>query len=76
MFSRLLLLHDVARAIEDEGKIEDHAVESAKIARKILHEVGFPREKIDRVVYCIRVHRFRTNKKTREYRGTNIAGCG
>jgi uncharacterized protein len=58
-----VLLHDVARAMEDEGKIKDHAVESAKIARNILQEVGFPKEKIDRVVYCIRLHRFRTNKK-------------
>jgi len=40
-----VLLHDVARALEDEGKIEDHALESAKMARKILVEVDFPKEK-------------------------------
>jgi uncharacterized protein len=53
------LLHDVARAMEDEGRVEDHASEGARIAGEILAEVGFPEEKIPRVVECIRVHRFR-----------------
>jgi uncharacterized protein len=53
------LLHDIARAMEDEGKIEDHAVEGAKMARKVLEEVNFPKEKIDKVINCIKVHRFR-----------------
>jgi len=58
------LLHDIARAMEDEGKIEDHATEGAKMARRILGEVNFPDEKIKKVVYCIEVHRFRKNVKT------------
>jgi len=53
------LLHDIARAMEDEGKIADHATEGAKMARKILEEVGFPKEKIAKVIHCIEVHRFR-----------------
>jgi len=53
------LLHDVARAYEDEGLVEDHAKEGARIAREILKRVGFPEEKIERVTYCIEVHRFR-----------------
>ena len=53
------LLHDIARAMEDEGKIEDHAVEGAKMARKVLEEVSFPEEKIGKVVHCVEVHRFR-----------------
>ena len=53
------LLHDVARFLEDEGKVEDHAEEGARIAKEILERVGFPPEKIGKVVYCIRVHRFR-----------------
>jgi len=57
------LLHDVARAMEDEGKIDDHAIESAKIAREILKEVGFPETKIEKVAYCIMMHRFRNNLK-------------
>lgn len=58
-----VLLHDVARAMEDEGKIEDHALEGAKMARKILEEVNFPKEKTDSVVRCIEVHRFKKNIK-------------
>lgn len=57
------LLHDIARAMEDEGKIEDHATEGAKMARKVLEEVNFPREKIDKVIHCVKVHRFRKGVK-------------
>jgi uncharacterized protein len=53
------LLHDVARTMEDEGLIVDHALEGAKIAKKILIEVGFPKEKAAKVLNCIEVHRFR-----------------
>ena len=44
-----VLLHDIARALEDEGKIADHATEGAKMARKVLEEVHFPKEKGDRL---------------------------
>lgn len=60
-----VLLHDIARAMEDEGKIADHAVESAKMARKILGDVGFPRKKIESVVHCIETHRFKKGMRTR-----------
>jgi len=54
-----VLRHDIARAMEDEGGIDDHATEGAKMAMKILEEAGFPKEKIGEVVHCIEVHRFR-----------------
>ena len=54
------LLHDVARAMEDDGLVDDHAREGARIAREILMRVGFPRDKIEKVAYCIEVHRFRS----------------
>jgi len=54
-----VLLHDIARAMEDEGKIEDHATEGAKMARKVLEEVDFPKEKLDKVIHCIETHRFK-----------------
>ena len=54
-----VLLHDIARAMEDEGKIEDHATEGARMARKVLEEVNFPKEKIDKVIHCIEAHRFK-----------------
>jgi uncharacterized protein len=57
------LLHDIARALEDEGKIKDHATESAKMAKKILEKVDFPRQKAVEVVHCIEAHRFRKGKR-------------
>ena len=52
------LLHDVARSLEDEKKIEDHALEGSKIAKRILKRCNFSTEKIEDVIYCIRVHRY------------------
>jgi len=40
------LLHDIARAMEDEGKIDNHAAEGAKMARGILEGVDFLMKKI------------------------------
>lgn len=57
------LLHDVARAMEDEGLVEDHAKEGAAIARTVLTRLGFPPEKIDKVCECIETHRFRKGVK-------------
>ena len=54
-----VLLHDIARAQEDEGTITDHASEGARMARKILTEANFPANKIDNVIHCIETHRFR-----------------
>ena len=58
-----VLLHDIARAMEDEGKIADHALEGAKMAKKILEEVGFPNEKAAKVINCIGAHRFKKGMK-------------
>lgn len=47
------LLHDVGITVNDS---EVHALESAKIAKKILENTEFPKEKIEKVVYAISVH--------------------
>ena len=52
------LLHDIARPLEDSGKVEDHAVESARIARRFLKSLGYPEEKVEAVVHAIEAHRF------------------
>lgn len=51
------LLHDIARAKEDELKV-CHAEEGAKMAREILTEMDFPEDKINDVVHAILVHRY------------------
>jgi len=54
-----VLLHDIARAMENEGTIDGHAKEGARMARKILEEVNYPEEKVAEVAHCIEMHRFR-----------------
>ncbi len=54
------LLHDIGREEQDssKGKI-CHAKVGAKLARSILTEVGLEPDKLERVIHCIRTHRFR-----------------
>jgi len=59
------LLHDIGRKEEDSdktGKI-DHAVLSAKMAEKILKNLNYPKEKIDKIKHCIETHRFKGKLK-------------
>lgn len=65
------LLHDVGRAEEDlSGGTICHSKAGATIARKILEAHGFEKAKIDRVIHCIRAHRFRkgSTPKSKEAR--------
>jgi len=50
------LLHDVARPLEDKRIVEDHAKESAKIARRFLTSLKY--HKVNEVVHAIEAHRF------------------
>ncbi|ASJ10938.1 phosphohydrolase [Thermococcus sp. P6] len=52
------LLHDVARPLEDAGKVEDHAIEGARIAEDYLRSLGYPEEKARAVARAIESHRF------------------
>lgn len=51
------LLHDVARKMEEEGKCKNHEEEGAKMTPKFLNKITFPKDKIEQVSYCVRVHR-------------------
>lgn len=57
------LLHDLARSLEDDNKIDDHAIEGVKIARGILKKSNFYPEKINDVLHCIKVHRYSKDLK-------------
>jgi len=64
------LLHDIARVKEDRdksGKI-DHAILGAEMSERILKDLSFPAEKIERIKDCIITHRFRSENepKTKE----------
>jgi uncharacterized protein len=59
------LLHDIGRKKEDldkTGRI-DHAIESSKMAEKILKKFSFPKEKIEKIKEAIISHRFKTNSR-------------
>jgi len=59
------LLHDIGGPIELKDKTGKvcHARESAKMAGRILKSLGYPKEKIDKVIHCILAHRHRTGVK-------------
>lgn len=52
------LMHDICREDEESKNIKCHAEEGAKLSSEILNELGFPRDKIEKVEYSIRVHRY------------------
>ena len=56
-----VLLHDVGRAREDRGEIEDHAAWGAQEARKILAEYSVDEQRVDAVCHAIAVHRYSTD---------------
>ncbi len=53
-----VLLHDIARHLQDIGEVNCHAEAGAKMATVILDEMGFPFDKIPAVAYAIEVHRY------------------
>jgi uncharacterized protein len=59
------LLHDIGRKKEDLDKTGeiDHAIESAKMAERILEKFSFPKEKIEKIKGAIISHRFKTNSR-------------
>lgn len=52
------LFHDIGRAKEDRGEIEDHAEWGADESTRILREHGVAEETITTVTHCIRAHRY------------------
>lgn len=54
------LLHDIGRANEDEGVIDDHAEWGASESESLLRELGASRETSEAVAHCVRAHRYST----------------
>ncbi|WP_226039967.1 HD domain-containing protein [Natrinema sp. DC36] len=53
-----VVLHDIGRAREDRGEIDDHAAWGAREAGTILRELGAGAGVIERVQHCVRAHRY------------------
>ena len=60
-----VLLHDIARVKEDTDLTGNtcHAEESAKMSGKILKNLNYPKNKIDKIQKCILSHRYKTDQK-------------
>lgn len=59
------LLHDIARVKESEdnsGTI-DHALLGSQMAQKILEDLHYSSEEIEKIKHCIVTHRFRTGNE-------------
>lgn len=52
------ILHDISRGFEEEGKVECHAEDGSRIAKKVLVDLNYPINKIGPVCYAIEVHRY------------------
>ena len=55
-----VLLHDIGRAREDRGEIEDHAAWGAREARGVLADHGVAAARIDAVCHAVAAHRYST----------------
>lgn len=60
-----VILHDIARVRENSDNTgnTDHAVLGSEMAEKILQDLNFPKEKIEKVKHSIICHRFRTGNE-------------
>jgi uncharacterized protein len=58
-----VLLHDIARADQDAGRVAEHAAEGARRARHML--AGQPPEFVEAVAHAIEAHRFRVDHPPR-----------
>jgi len=59
------LLHDIGgkKEIDDPTGKTDHAIEGAKMAKPILNNLGYSKNKIKHIQDCIISHRYRTENK-------------
>jgi uncharacterized protein len=55
-----VLFHDIGRAREDRGEIDDHAAWGAREAREILADHGVPADRTDAVCHAVAAHRYST----------------
>ena len=60
-----VLLHDIGekKELDDPTGKTDHAIEGAKMAKPILNNLGYSKDKIKHIQDCIISHRYRTENK-------------
>lgn len=58
-----VLLHDVGRAREDRGEVDDHAAWGARETRRLLEARDLDEGRIEAVCHAVRVHRYSTGEE-------------
>ena len=63
------LLHDASGATPGETARCEHHLASAEIARTVLQEEGWPADRSEAALHCIRAHRFRSTEAPQSLEG-------
>jgi uncharacterized protein len=71
-----VLLHDASGAApdDDHGRAAHHHA-SAEVAREILRGEGWPPDRVEAVLHCIRAHRFRGGKPPQSLEAKILFDC-
>jgi uncharacterized protein len=71
-----VLLHDASGAMPDEnGNRATHHEASAEFAREVLRGEGWPEDRREAVLHCIRAHRFRGTEAPRTLEAKVLFDC-
>lgn len=71
-----VLLHDTADAAPDsDGERPTHHLASASFAQRYLTQAGWPSDRIEAVLHCIRTHRFRGTEKPQTLEAKILYDC-
>ena len=69
------LLHDAAGATPGLAGRDDHHLASAVVARSVLAEEGWPPDRMEAVLHCIRAHRFRGTEAPQSLEAKILFDC-
>jgi uncharacterized protein len=69
------LLHDASGATPGEAGRQEHHLASAEVARAVLAEEGWPPDRVEAVLHCIRAHRFRSTEAPQSLEARILFDC-
>ena len=69
------LLHDASGATPGKTNRQEHHLASAAVADKVLLEAGWPPERREAVLHCIRAHRFRGTEAPQSLEAKILFDC-
>jgi uncharacterized protein len=69
------LLHDAAGATPGQSGRDDHHLASAAVARTVLQAAGWPPDRLEAVLHCIRAHRFRGTEAPQSLEAKILFDC-